>query len=499
MARGETYSAKRSFERTPEPPPEVEGDVDPGSAPPGERFVIHQHHARRLHFDLRLEMMNGATPVLVSWAVPKNLPLRKGERHLAVHVEDHPIDYAGFSGTIPEGNYGAGEVRIFDEGSYELLEQAPGKLTFRLRGQRLRGVWHLVQTRGDKDWLAFLRAWEGPERDPPPPLEPMLATLVADPFDDDRYLFEFKWDGVRTLAVCTDTETKLVSRSGRDVSATYPELARLHERLVCLDAIVDGEVVAFEGERPSFEKLQGRINLVNARDIERASKRIPVCFVAFDLIYLDGRSLLAAPLERRRELLEQVVVPGGNVLVSPAVPGAGEALFEVASKRRFEGIVAKRLGSPYRPGKRTREWLKVKATTEADLVVGGWTQGEGSRASSFGALLVGAYSGEGLVFLGAVGTGFTEAALAALVPRLEELRTAEAPFAGGAAAVSGGRSGKPVRDPRWVRPELVCRVEYRELTSAARLRAPSFKGLRDDVAPEQCRLEDLIAARDGTA
>lgn len=499
MADEKSYAAKRSFERTPEPPPDTEANVDPASAPPGERFVIHQHHARRLHFDLRLEMMAGRTPVLVSWAVPKNLPIRKGERHLAVHVEDHPIDYAAFSGTIPEGNYGAGEVRIFDEGTYELLEQEPGKLTFRLAGRRLRGVWHLVKTRGDKDWLAFLRAWEGPQRDPPPPLEPMLATLVAEPFDDDRYLFEFKWDGVRTLAVCTDAETRLVSRSGRDISATYPELARLHERLVCLDAIVDGEVVAFDEDRPSFEKLQARINLANPRDIERAAQRVPVCFVAFDLIYLDGRSLLDTPLEQRRELLEQLVVTGGNVLVSPAVPGDGEALFDVCRQRRFEGVVAKRLGSPYRPGKRTREWLKVKVTTEADLVVGGWTQGEGSRAARFGALLVGAYSGNDLVFLGAVGTGFTEAAMADLLPRLKELQTAEAPFAGGAAAVSGGRFGKPLRNPRWVRPELVCRVEYRELTSAPRLRAPSFKGLRADIAPQQCRLEDLIALRDGTA
>ena len=499
MASPKTYADKRSFEHTPEPPPKASGDVDPGTAPAGERFVIHQHHARRLHFDLRLEMFNGTTPVLVSWAVPKNLPIRKKERHLAVHVEDHPIDYASFSGTIPEGNYGAGEVRIFDEGRYELLEQAPGKLTFRLHGRRLKGVWHLVKTRGDSDWLALLRAWEGPERDPPPPLQPMLATLVAEPFDDDRYLFEFKWDGVRTLAVCTDAETRLVSRTGRDVSAAYPELARLHERLVCLDAVVDGEIVAFDGDRPSFEKLQGRINLANPRDIERAAKRVPVCFVAFDLLYLDGRSLLARPLEERRAALDELVVAGGNVLVSPAVPGDGEALFEVALQKRFEGVVAKRLGSPYRPGKRTREWLKIKATTEADLVIGGWTPGEGARSATFGALLVGAYSEEGLVFLGAVGSGFTQRALAELLPRLKALETAEAPFAGGAAAVTGGRFGKPVRDPRWVRPELVCRVVSRELTSAPRLRAAAFKGLRDDVDPEGCRLDDLMAARDGTA
>jgi bifunctional non-homologous end joining protein LigD len=198
-----TYSEKRSFDETPEPGPSVEGNVDPTSATPGKTFMIHQHHATRLHFDLRLEMLNGSTPVLVSWAVPKNMPLRKGEKHLAIHVEDHPFEYGSFSGTIPAGNYGAGEVRIFDSGTYEVLEQEPKKLTIKLEGQRLRGVWHMIQTRmknGKDEWLVMLREDLRPKPDPFPDIRPMMATLVRDPFDDPAWIFEPKWDGVRAIA-----------------------------------------------------------------------------------------------------------------------------------------------------------------------------------------------------------------------------------------------------------------------------------------------------------
>ncbi|MGH2756541.1 MAG: DNA polymerase ligase N-terminal domain-containing protein, partial [Actinomycetota bacterium] len=201
MAKAKTYSQKRRFDETPEPPSAVEGNVDPGNAPPGETFVIHQHHATRLHYDLRLEMLNGDTPVLVSWAVPRNLPWTPGEVHLAVHVEDHPFDYGSFSGSIPKGQYGAGEVRIFDNGTYEVLEQEPGKLTFRLKGERMNGVWHLFKTRkkgeDTKDWLVRIREDERGDPDPLPELTPMLATAVKEPFDDDRWIFEPKWDGVR--------------------------------------------------------------------------------------------------------------------------------------------------------------------------------------------------------------------------------------------------------------------------------------------------------------
>jgi bifunctional non-homologous end joining protein LigD len=497
-SRTKDYAAKRRFDETPEPQPEVDGDVDPGKAKPGETFLIHQHHATRLHYDLRLEMMNGNVPVLVSWAVPKNLPHVKGKAHLAVHVEDHPFEYGGFSGTIPKGNYGAGEVRIFDKGTYEVLEQEPGKLTFRLHGERLQGVWHLFRTtpskkRGkgfddEKNWLVRIREWEGPERDELPPIAPMMATLVKDAFDDDRWIFEPKWDGVRALAFCNQQETTLFSRNANDITDTYPELGKLHDRLVCIDAVVDGEIVAMKDGKPSFEKLQSRINLHNPRDVEKAAQAIPVSMIAFDLLYLDGRSLLGEPVERRKELLAELVVENEQITVSPVVPGAGTDLFETAKEMKLEGIVGKKLGSPYRPGKRSRDWVKVKTIYDADVVIGGWSRGEGRRSSSFGSLMVGAYDEDGLRYVGNVGTGFNERLLGELLPALEELETDEMPFEVDPRKTGGG---KTIRGPRWVKPELVAVVEFRELTAGGRLRAPSFKRIRDDKDPEDCRFEDL--------
>lgn len=499
-ASGEDYAAKRSFKRTPEPQPAVAGNVDPCTAPPGTSFVIQQHHATRLHYDLRLEMFNGDVPVLVSWAVPRNLPTKKGQPHLAVHVEDHPIDYASFSGTIPEGNYGAGEVRIFDSGTYELLEQERDKLTFRLKGKRLQGVYHLALPRTPdrpKDWLAFLSMQEREPRADLPELTPMAATITDDAFDDDRWMFEFKWDGIRALAVCADEETFLMSRNKRDITATYPELQRFHERVVALEAVIDGEIVAFHEGRPSFERLQSRMNLQNEHEIKRAMKTCPINYIVFDILYLDGRPMIGEPVEKRKELLSEIVVPSNLVQVSHYEFGAGTAMFEAARTAKLEGIIAKKLGSPYRPGRRTREWLKIKTIHDADLVIGGWSRGEGSRSSSFGSLLVGAYDGDALRFLGAVGTGFTDKMLEDLIPRLREMETDECPFAGGIEAVRSGRFGKPIRDPHWMRPELVARVEYREVTSVGRLRAPSFKGLRPDKSPEECLYEDVAGRTDG--
>lgn len=492
MSSGKTYSKKRSFDQTPEPQPAVEGDVDPGSAPPGKTFVIHQHHARRLHFDLRLEMLNGDVPVLVSWAVPKNLPRRPGKPSLAIHVEDHPFEYGSFSGTIPAGNYGAGEVRIFDNGTYEMLEQSDGKITFRLRGRRLNGVYHLARTKrsdsSQDEWLAFLKKQERPEPEPLPQLVPMFATLHQDPFDDDDWSFEIKWDGVRALAVCAE-DTLLLSRNRRDITAVYPELSKLHQRLVALDAVVDGEIVAMAGGRPSFERLQSRMNLQNAQEISRLTKTIPVTYVAFDLLYVDGRSIIDLPLIDRRKLLDDLVVVDDSIQVSPVTIGSGRALYEAAAAQDLEGIVAKKLGCPYRPGRRSREWLKIKKVLEADVVIGGWSKGEGAR-SKFGALLVGVYSDAGLEFAGSVGTGFTEASIHHLLEELEKRRAEQCPFTGNPA---GGRSrfGKTLRDPQWVRPELVARVEYRELTSAGKLRAPAFKGLRSDMDPSECTVDAL--------
>jgi bifunctional non-homologous end joining protein LigD len=491
MARSKTYTEKRSFDETPEPAAEFAGDVDPGTAPAGGTFVIHQHHATRLHFDLRLEMLNGTDPVLVSWAVPKNLPMVTGEKHLAVHVEDHPFEYGSFSGSIPAGNYGAGEVRIFDSGQYELLEQEPGKLTFRLLGKRMQGVWHLIQTKRNdgKDWLVWLRASERPSPEPWPGRDPMLATLVDKAFDGEDWIFELKWDGVRAFALC-NTETTLFSRNDRNITATYPELARLHERVVGIDAMIDGEIVAMSNGRPSFESLQSRINLQDKTAVTKAMKEFPVTYIAFDLLYMDGRSLVTMPVEDRKQLLQELIVPSERVLVSQAEATEGRAIFQLAQSQNLEGIVAKKLGSPYRPGKRTKEWLKIKSTYEADVVIGGWTKGEGGRSGTLGALLVGAYDDGALRFIGSVGTGFSDRTLTSLMASLRAVEDERCPFS---QDPSGTRSrfGKPVKGATWTRPELVAQVEFRELTSTGKLRAPSFKGLREDKAPKDCLFEDL--------
>jgi len=329
------YADKRSFDQTPEPPPAVEGDVDPLTAPAGGTFVIHQHHARRLHFDLRLEMRNGKFPVLVSWAVPKNLPLEKGRRALAVHVEDHPFEYGRFSGTIPAGNYGAGEVRIFDSGNYEMVKREPGKLTFRLNGRRLKGIWHLVRTRqadGKDDWLAIFSKWEGGEAEAAPPATPMLAIEGESAFDDPEWTFEPIWQGKRTIAICK-TNTRLFGDEGEQAIPERTKLEKIHEHLVALDAIVDG--VTLENQSPPT-------------------------FVAFDLLYMDGKSLTRLPYDNRRELLEKAIVPAEFLQVSPSVRNKGKALMAAVTSQGLHGIVAKMRSSIYEPGIRSGSWLRIK-------------------------------------------------------------------------------------------------------------------------------------------
>jgi bifunctional non-homologous end joining protein LigD len=488
-----TYARKRRAEDTPEPAATFRGDVDPTRAKPGTSFVIHQHHATRLHFDLRLEMLNGRTPVLVSWAVPKGIPRRKGKPALAIHVEDHPFEYGSFSGTIPKGNYGAGEVRIFDEGSYEMLSQETDKLTFRVDGRRLLGVYHLIHKPSDSnkdEWLLLLSRDARPPDEPQPSPKPMLATLVPEAFDDEAWDFEPKWDGVRAIAVCDETTT-LISRNERDITVAYPELHETHKQLVALNAVVDGEIVAFDGGLPSFEKLQSRIHVRGPAEIERLRKAIPVAYVLFDLLYLDGKDLTRVACSERRRLLEETVVTTPTIHLSPVTPGEGRALFEAARKQGLEGIVAKRRDSTYELGKRSKHWLKVKTTFEADVVIAGWTEGEGRRGGRLGALVLAVHDDGRLRYIGSVGTGFTERAIEIVEQRLRPLATDECPFD---AQTLKGKAD--LRRAHWVRADLVAVVEFRQLTSAAKLRAPSFKGLRDDKDPRDCTMKELRRAAD---
>jgi bifunctional non-homologous end joining protein LigD len=468
------YLRKRTFgpEGTTEPAPS-------GTGGEGNSFVIHKHRATRLHYDVRLER-DGALP---SWAVPRGLPVQPGDKRLAVRTEDHPLEYGSFQGTIPEGHYGAGEVRIFDDGWYEPVEWTDSKVSFRLHGRRYPGLeFHFVKTR--TDWLAFLASHqEAPLIPSPPAFQPMLAEGGWKAFDDDAWWFEPKFDGIRSMTTMGTDATRLVTRNGRDVSDKYPELRMIHELVDQVNAVLDAEIVAFDDDgKNSFEALQQRMNLSNEREIKRISSKIPVALVAFDLLWFDGQDLTGLGLEQRRELLETIVEQDHRLQVVTHVDGGGTAFVEVARQHGLEGVVAKRTGSKYQPGRRSPDWRKIKLTNTQDCVILGWTPGQGGRSGAFGALLVGAYDDGDLLWVGQVGTGFTRATLDRVLGALDPLK----------------RGTPPIDDPElakvkgamFVEPTLVCEVEYLEITkSTKKMRAPSFKGLRDDKAPDECVLE----------
>jgi bifunctional non-homologous end joining protein LigD len=443
----------------------------------GNSFVIHKHRATRLHYDVRLERDGG----LPSWAVPKGLPTTKGDKRLAVQTEVHPLEYGRFEGTIPEGHYGAGEVRIFDDGWYEPVEWTDTKVSFRLHGRRYPGLeFHFVKTR--TDWLAFLAsAQTAPLPASPPRFAPMLAEGGHKAFDDDRWWFEPKLDGIRCLAELSTGETILRTRTGRDASAQYPELHMIHELVDQVNAVIDGEIVAVDAEgKNSFEVLQQRMNLANPREIQRARSRIPVSIVVFDLLWLDGHDLTGLALEQRRELLTDVVEEDDRVHITTHVVGDGTVMFEAAKAQQLEGVVAKRIGSTYLPGRRTDAWRKIKATQTQDCVILGFTAGQGGRNDTFGALLVGAYDDGALRWVGQVGSGFTGALLDNVLAQLREIVRDTPP-------VDELRSAKGAT---FVELKLVCEVEYLEMTkSTGKMRAPVFKHMRPDKLPEDCVLE----------
>jgi DNA ligase D-like protein (predicted ligase)/DNA ligase D-like protein (predicted polymerase)/DNA ligase D-like protein (predicted 3'-phosphoesterase) len=459
-----TYRGMRDPGKTPEPVP--------AKAPAtgnDDTFVIQEHHARRLHYDFRLERDG----VLVSWAVPKNLPETTSVNHLAVHTEDHPLEYATFEGSIPKGEYGGGKVIVWDSGTYEtekFRDNGPdgpekgGEVIVTLHGNKIEGRYALIQT-GGKNWLAH-RMKEQPVASAGD-LAPMLATHGSvERLSSVVWAFEGKWDGYRLLVDADHGELRLRSRSGRDVTGEYPQLQALAADLADHHVILDGEVVALdETGVPSFEEMQNRAR----------STRIE--FWAFDILQLDGRSLLRAKYSDRRKLLE-ALASGGGLIVPAQLPGPGPAALEYASQHRWEGIVAKKRDSTYQPGRRSQSWLKDKLWRTQEVVIGGWRAGEGGRTSGIGALLMGIPEDGGLQFAGRVGTGFTEKELAALKKTLAPLQTDESPF-------TSRLVGPDAKGVTFVRPELVGEVRFSERTSDGRLRQPSWRGLRPDKSAEE--------------
>ncbi|ONH24528.1 DNA polymerase ligase N-terminal domain-containing protein [Pseudofrankia asymbiotica] len=549
----DTYRARRDPARTPEPVPTApsqdvsvptpaqdastpmeESTATPGGgnqdgeneavdhtgddqAGRGDTFVIQEHHARALHWDVRLERDG----VLVSWAVPKGLPVDPHANHLAKQTEDHPLEYAGFAGDIPRGEYGGGSVSIWDRGTYELESWTADKVKVVLRGERVRGRYVFFRaggrpgrepgttgtTRavgrrrgaryGPDDWMVHrMDPPQDPAREPmPAALEPMYA--VAGPLPSGlEWVYEVKWDGMRVLAFVEGGRVRARSRAGRDVTAAFPELRPVGAALGATQAVLDGEIVAFGPDgRPDFSLLAHRIHVADAGAARRLARQIPVSYVVFDLLFLEGHATTGLSFDERRELLGQF--PG--LTLSDTLPGDGPEVLRASAAAGLEGVIAKRRSSVYQPGRRAADWVKTKNIRTQTVVIGGWEPGAGRREGRIGSLLVGVADPGGALpggpaggepdgeiggdsggdiafrYAGHVGTGFSDATLDLLAGLLEPLRRDTPPFPD----VPAQRARRAI----WVRPELVAEVEYARWTPDARMRHPSFKGLRDDMTP----------------
>ncbi len=551
MAKLEEYRRKRQFDRTPEPSGDLqqpEKPVPPGKrtrlpkpklpqlevrpgAEHGDTFVVQKHRATRLHYDFRLAIDG----TLKSWAVPKGPSQSHADKRLAVMTEDHPLDYANFEGKIPEGNYGAGTVMVWDRGTFRLegnlgaLKQLEkGEIKFSLNGEKLRGSFVLVKLKHSvkgNEWLMIKHkdaaedsAWNidehdgsaltgrtieeikeelPPKRQPipirpeelqgahkgsmPSKVEPMLATIADRPFSDPNWIFEIKWDGVRALARIENGDLTLRSRNGVDITQRYPELSSLPSALAAREAILDGEIVALDAQGHSdFEPLQERMHV--RAPSEHLVVQIPVVYFAFDLLCCDGYDLRKASLLERKQLLSRLMHASARFRYSDHQLEKGKELFQLAEKNGLEGILAKRADSPY-VSERSPCWLKLKITQTVDAVVGGWTAAR-TAALPFGSLLLGLYQGKKLQFIGHVGSGFDEKKLKELSARLKELAASACPF-----------DAVPVANekPSWITPALVARVRFSGWTDERSLRHPVFLALREDARPLDCQFENEIA------
>lgn len=500
------YLSKRTAGRTPEPMPELHAvEPSPPGAPP--RFVIQEHHARRLHFDLRIER-NG---VLVSWAVPKGIPEQGERNHLAVMTEPHPLEYLEFHGDIPKGQYGAGSMTIWDTGTVDIEKWRDDEViaTFSGRGPLGRARLALIRTDGDGEkssWLLHRMkdAEAGASRHPvvtkskpsarsdpapspdsagQPAPEPMLAETGTPGLArglGDAWA-EIKWDGIRAMGVWRDGRLRLYARSGTDITARYPELTSDGApHFAVSDAVIDGEIIALDASgRPSFSRLQNRMHLTKPREIEREVVRTPIVYQLFDLIRLEGNDLTRTPLRDRRKLLETLAESADGPAIVPPVFDDLEAALETSAELGLEGIVVKDAGSVYRPGTRSGAWLKIKHTRTQEVVIAGIRPGKGNRAGAIGSLLLAIPEGDGLRYIGRVGSGFTDRILRDLTARLDPLRAPKRQIDGVPSADAS--------DAEWVRPELVGEVEFANWTPDGILRHARWRGLRPDK-----RVEDIV-------
>jgi bifunctional non-homologous end joining protein LigD len=500
------YRRKRVFTQTPEPEPSVAKDQ-------GSRFFIQRHSARRLHYDLRLEMEG----VLKSWALPHGPTLDPSIKRLAVLVEDHPLEYGKFEGTIPSGNYGAGKVTLWDRGTYELLgpktptqQWAAGDLKISFHGRRLMGEFALVRTKRaqGKDWLlikkkdfAVQEGWD-PEKDTrsilpgrpamssvegavqapmPQSITPMLAVLGQSLPTGTDWVYEVKWDGVRALFFIEKGRVRMLSRRGTTIEQQYPELQKINEVLEAESAIMDGEIVCFdENGVPSFQLLQNRIG-AGPKSVPMLAQSQPASFFAFDLLYLDGYDLRRTPLIERKQILASIIQPNSTFRYSEHFTGKGAELMQAVREKGLEGIVAKQAYSRY-DSKRSREWVKLKVLNQQDFVICGWIEGE---RDYFGALVLAYYDDGKLVYAGNVGSGFTQDSLKSVYQKIEPLVISRSPLS----AVP-----KDIGKVTWTKPELVCTVRFNSWTDDIRLRAPVFLGLRADQSPKDCVRETGIQA-----
>jgi bifunctional non-homologous end joining protein LigD len=533
------YGEKRDFQKSPEPKPvfsKIEGPLV---------FVVQKHSARQLHYDLRLE----SGGVLKSWSIPKGPSLNPSEKRLAVMVEDHPIDYRSFEGIIPKGEYGAGQVIVWDEGTYfpEDETKTPvddrsnsegimkngleeGKVAFTLRGHKLKGSWALVKIRGaGNNWLLIKHKDNFAQLDKdileeeesiisgltindlkkgltrgtghssnlnvseiegarkagfPPSMKPMLAYPGSFPPPGKDWLFEPKLDGFRTMGLIENGKIKLLSRNGIDVTQNYADLLPALVKQPVTTAIVDGEIIALDdNDRPCFQCLQQYLKATR----DKKGKEIPILYYIFDVLYLNGYELNDVQLHNRKDLLNQFIEESSNVRTVAFFDKDGPTIYKSSLEKGFEGILAKLKNSIYEPGKRSHDWLKIKPLLTDDFIIGGYTQGLGNRAKSFGALLLGYYDENGaLVYVGHVGSGFNDEALFDLLNKMVSIRRDKCPF----------NVVPPQSDSvTWVKPQLVVEVKYLQWTQDGLLRAPVFLRLREDKSADEVHSFDVLDSR----